>query len=74
MPRPVRCPVNWHPPSRRPLARTPPCPTGSAPAWAIYAFTGTGSDLLFYLPAARYPERIRGGRLERVGGWAYLHD
>lgn len=35
---------------------------------------GLGFDTLFYIPSEQYPERGFGGRIERVGRWAYVHE
>ncbi len=31
-------------------------------------------DVFFYWPTERYPEQLYGGRAERIGRWAYVHD
>ena len=35
---------------------------------------GIGWDQFFYFPLQNYPERGYGGSLERIGGWAYVHE
>ena len=50
-------------------------PTGEA--WAITVPTSLGIlnwDLLLYLPSGKYPAYGYGGRLERFGDWAYVHE
>jgi hypothetical protein len=31
-------------------------------------------DVFFYWPTGRYPEQAYGGRTERIGRWAYVHE
>ena len=43
------------------LLVSPPCPA-------------MGFDTLMYFPRRNYPDVGYGGRLERVGTWAYVHE
>lgn len=45
--------------------------------WALYVDTPSALinwDMFLYLPRQNYPERGFGGRLERVGAWAYVDE
>ena len=45
--------------------------------WVITIFTPSGGinfDQFMYFPLTNYPEVGYGGRLERVGDWAYVHE
>lgn len=45
--------------------------------WVLRVNTSLGMlnwDMFLYLPRQNYPERGFGGRLERVGDWAYVHE
>jgi hypothetical protein len=45
--------------------------------WAITVFTPSGGinfDQFMYFPLTNYPEVGYGGRLERIGDWAYVHE
>jgi hypothetical protein len=46
-------------------------------AWVLYVDTpraGINFDQFIYLPLTNYPPRGFGGRLERLGDWAYVHE
>jgi hypothetical protein len=45
--------------------------------WALTVSTPSGGinfDMMLYFPEQNYPERGYGGSLERLGGWAYVHE
>jgi len=45
--------------------------------WALYVFTPSGGinfDQFLYFPRQNYPNRGYGGRPERIGDWAYVHE
>jgi hypothetical protein len=45
--------------------------------WMLCASCPSGPfnwDCFVYLPDQQYPERAFGGRLQRVGAWAYVHE
>lgn len=45
--------------------------------WALVSRVSSGFvnwDLFLYLPSQDYPEAGYGGRLQRVGDWAYVHE
>jgi hypothetical protein len=45
--------------------------------WAIVVFTPSGGinfDKFMYFPLQNYPEKGYGGRLQRIGDWAYVHE
>ncbi len=45
--------------------------------WVVYVNTPSGGinfDIFVYYPNQRYPERGHGGRLRRIGDWAYVHE
>ncbi|MEW6307208.1 MAG: hypothetical protein AB1705_27460 [Verrucomicrobiota bacterium] len=45
--------------------------------WVIIVFTPSGGinfDQFMYFPLTNYPKTGYGGWLERVGGWAYVHE
>ena len=45
--------------------------------WALSALVSRGLsnwDRFIYFPDQEYPERGFGGGLERIGGWAYVHE
>jgi len=45
--------------------------------WALTALVSRGLlnwDRFIYFPNQAYPERGFGGGLERIGGWAYVHE
>ena len=45
--------------------------------WVLQLDVSTGAlnwDILVYYPLQNYPEHGHGGRLERIGGWAYVHE
>jgi hypothetical protein len=49
----------------------------SGEAWSITVPTSLGVlnwDILLYLPSGQYPAYGYGGRLERFGEWAYVHE
>jgi len=49
---------------------------GSNP-WALYVSTPSGGisfDKFLYFPSQNYPDKGFGGRLERIGDWAYVHE
>lgn len=46
-------------------------------AWTLVVPTGSGGpnwDQMLYFPLQNYPKHGYGGRLERVGDWAYVHE
>jgi hypothetical protein len=50
---------------------------GDGEPWSLRVPTSLGMvnwDMLLYLPSQRYPQYGYGGRLERVGDWAYVHE
>ena len=45
--------------------------------WELRLDTPTGLlnwDYLFYWSDERYPDRLGGNTIERLGSWAYLHE
>ena len=53
----------------------PQAPAGEE--WAISVSTSLGIlnwDILLYLPSGQYPAYGYGGRVERFGDWAYVHE
>ena len=45
--------------------------------WVLFVNTpklGINFDRFIYLPLQNYPENGYGGRLERIGRWAYVHE
>jgi len=53
----------------------PKAPAGEK--WALTVSTSLGMlnwDILLYLPSGQYPTHGYGGRLERFGDWAYVHE
>lgn len=45
--------------------------------WLLSVETPSGGinfDCFIYLPSQQYPENGYGGRLERIGEWAYVHE
>ncbi|MBI2302956.1 MAG: hypothetical protein HYU66_28960 [Armatimonadetes bacterium] len=54
-----------------------PATDGDPPdRWELWIDCGWGMnfDMLYYQPLERYPEHGHGGRIERVGSWAYVHE
>jgi len=45
--------------------------------WVLSVFTPSGLinfDMMLYFPKQNYPTLDYGGRLERIGHWAYVHE
>jgi hypothetical protein len=52
-------------------------PHGHAPPYELRVETPKGYlnwDCLVYWPTQNYPVRMYGGRVERMGAWAYVHE
>ena len=53
-------------------------PLGAVEAdWELYVFCGNiaGFDQIFYWPGGNYAtDYTRGGYIERIGDWAYVHE
>lgn len=49
---------------------------GENPAYdlRVHCTYGLNFDTLHYWPSERYPGRMWGGGVERVDGWAYVHE
>lgn len=46
-------------------------------SWVLLVRTGgpgINFDQLMYFPNQQYPEFGHGGRIERIGAWAYVHE
>jgi len=46
------------------------------PRWELTVFCGRAFqwDRFVYWPEESYPESVHGGTVERIGGWAYVHE
>ncbi len=45
--------------------------------WVLYVYTPSGGinwDMFVYFPKQNYPEYGYGGRFEKIGQWAYVHE